>query len=90
MPEHIRQFISFLRRRRGYALIDFGKLDDAEKIFTSMLDDLENAPYASQELGYIKHLRSLRERYEASLAKRAEKDQKAQKAEKGTDTEGLQ
>ena len=90
VPEHIRQFISFLRRRRGYALIDFGKLDDAEKIFTSMLDDLENAPYASQELGYIKHLRSLRERYEASLAKRAEKDQKAQKAEKGTDTEGLQ
>ena len=90
VPEHIRQFISFLRRRRGYALIDFGKLDDAEKIFTSMLDDPENAAYASHELNYIQHLRSIREQNEASLAKRAEKDQKAQKAEKGTDTEGLQ
>lgn len=90
LPDTIRQFVNFLRRRRGYALIEFGKLDDAEKIFTSMLDDMENAPYASNELAHIKHLRSLRERYEASMAKRAEKAQKAQEAEKGSDTEGLQ
>ena len=90
LPENIRQFVYFLRRRRGYALIEFGKLDEAEKIFTSMLDDPENAAYASHELNYIQHLRSIREQNEASLAKRAEKGQKAQKAEKGTDTEGLQ
>lgn len=90
VPENIRQFISFMRRRRGYALIEFGKLDDAEKIFTSMLDDPDNATYANHELDYIKHLRSMRQRFEASMAKRAEKAQKAQKAEKGTDTQGLQ
>ena len=57
VPDHIRQFINFLRRRRAYALIDFGQLDQAEKAFTEMLDEEDNADYAISELAYIKKLR---------------------------------
>ena len=60
LPENIRDFINFIRRRRGYAFIDFNQLDKAEKIFTQMLDEEENADYAINELAYIKHLRQLR------------------------------
>lgn len=57
LPDNIRDFINFLRRRRGYAYIDFNQLDQAEKIFTQMLDEEENADYAINELAYIKKLR---------------------------------
>lgn len=60
LPENIRDFINFIRRRRGYAYIDFNQLDQAEKIFTQMLDEEENADYAINELAYIKRLRQLR------------------------------
>ena len=60
LPENIRDFINFLRRRRGYAYIDFNQLDQAEKIFTKMLDEEENADYAINELAYIKKLRQQR------------------------------
>ena len=60
MPENIRDFINFIRRRRGYAYIDFNQLDQAEKIFTQMLDEEDNADYAINELAYIKRLRQLR------------------------------
>ncbi len=60
LPENIRQFINFLRRRRGYAYIDFNQLDQAEKIFTQMLNEEENADYAINELAYIKKLRQQR------------------------------
>ena len=60
LPDNIRQFINFLRRRRGYAYIDFNQLDQAEKIFTKMLDEEENADYAINELAYIKKLRQQR------------------------------
>ena len=60
LPENIRDFINFIRRRRGYAFIDFNQLDKAEKIFTQMLDEEENADYAINELAYIKRLRQLR------------------------------
>ena len=60
MPESIRDFINFLRRRRGYAYINFNQLDQAEKIFTQMLNEEENADYAIQELAYIKDLRQMR------------------------------
>ena len=59
VPDSIRQFVNFLRRRRGYALIDFGQLDEAEKIFMRMLHEEENSDYAQRELTYIQHLRSL-------------------------------
>ncbi len=60
MPDNIRDFINFLRRRRGYAYIDFNQLDKAEEIFTRMLDEEDNADYAINELAYIKKLRQQR------------------------------
>lgn len=60
LPENIKDFINFMRRRRGYAFIDFNQLDKAEKIFTQMLDEEENADYAINELAYIKKLRKER------------------------------
>ncbi len=60
LPDNIRQFINFMRRRRGYAYIDFNQLDQAEKLFTKMLDEEENADYAINELAYIKKLRQQR------------------------------
>ena len=57
LPENIRSFMNVIRRRRGYAYIDFNQLDKAEKIFTQMLDEEENADYAINELAYIKKLR---------------------------------
>lgn len=60
LPDNIRDLINFLRRRRGYAYIDFNQLDKAEEIFTHMLDEEENADYAINELAYIKKLRQQR------------------------------
>ena len=60
LPDNIRDLINFLRRRRGYAYIDFNQLDKAEEIFTRMLDEEENADYAINELAYIKKLRKQR------------------------------
>ena len=60
MPGNIKDLINFLRRRRGYAYIDFNQLDQAEKIFTQMLDEEDNADYAINELAYIKKLRQQR------------------------------
>ena len=60
LPDNIKDLINFLRRRRGYAYIDFNQLDKAEEIFTRMLDEEDNADYASNELAYIKKLRQQR------------------------------
>lgn len=60
LPENIKDFINFLRRRRAYSYIEFNDLDKAEKIFTHMLDEEDNADYAINELAYIKKLRKLR------------------------------
>lgn len=60
LPENIKDFVNFLRRRRGYAYIDFNELDKAEKIFTQMLDEEDNADYAINELAYIRKLRQKR------------------------------
>jgi tetratricopeptide (TPR) repeat protein len=60
LPDNIKDFINFLRRRRGYAYIDFNQLDQAEKLFTQMLKEEDNADYAINELAYIKKLREQR------------------------------
>ena len=60
LPDNIKDFVNFLRRRRGYAYIDFNQLDKAEKIFTQMLQEEDNADYAINELAYIKRLRQQR------------------------------
>ena len=74
LPENIRQFINFLRRRRGYAFINFNQLDQAEKIFTQMLDEEENADYAINELAYIKRLREQHENVDAPTDTSAEQE----------------
>ena len=62
LPDNIKDFINFLRRRRGYAFIDFNELDKAEKIFTAMLDEEDNADYAINGLATIKKLRQQRDK----------------------------
>ena len=57
IPDGLQRFISFMRRRRAYALIDHHQLDQAEKAFTALLDDPESSDYALSELAYIKRLR---------------------------------
>ncbi len=59
VPDNIKQFVNFLRRRRGYSLINFDQLDQAEQLFTTMLNESENADYAINELAYIKRLREM-------------------------------
>ncbi len=61
IPDNLHSFINFMRRRRAYALIDHHQLDEAEKAFTSMLDDPDNSDYALNELAYIKRLRQANE-----------------------------
>ncbi len=58
MPDRIVSLVNFLRRRRAYAFINFGNLDQAEKEFKEMLNDPENRDYAINELAYIQHLRA--------------------------------
>ncbi len=60
LPENVRQLESFLRRRYAFSLIEFGKLDDAEKAFKDLLNDPESFDYAVNELAYIKKLRQTR------------------------------
>ncbi len=57
IPDKIQSFINFLRRRRAYALVNFGNFDMAEKTFKKMLDEPENRDYAINELAYIKQQR---------------------------------
>jgi len=56
-PENITDFVNFLRQARAQALINFNKLDEAEKILTEMLDEEEQADFAIKRLAYIKKLR---------------------------------
>lgn len=53
----LRNFINFLRRRKGYVLIELGRLDEAEDIFKAMLDEPGNSDYALEELAYIQRLK---------------------------------
>ena len=49
--------INFLRRRKGYLLVEQGRLDEAEEVFRSLLDEQESTDYAIRELAHIQHLR---------------------------------
>jgi tetratricopeptide (TPR) repeat protein len=51
-------FVNFLRRRKAYVYIDLGRLDEAENVFKSMLEEPENSDYALNELAYIQTLRN--------------------------------
>ena len=50
-------FINFLRRRKAYVYIDIGELEEAERIYTEMLEEPENSDYALNELAYIQRLK---------------------------------
>lgn len=56
--DEIISYYHFLHRRRGYVLIDMGKLDEAEAEFTKMLENEVNKEFAQRELEYIKQLKS--------------------------------
>ena len=56
-PENVADFVSFLKRRRAYSNIEFGKLDDAEKEFKALLEDPLSKDYAINELAYIQRLK---------------------------------
>ncbi|WP_288797151.1 hypothetical protein [uncultured Alistipes sp.] len=56
--DEIISYYHFLHRRRGYVLIDMGKLDEAQIEFTKMLEDEVNKEFAQRELEYIKQLKS--------------------------------
>lgn len=58
----LQHFINFLRRRRGYVLVDMGRLDEAEKMFREMLNEEDNSDYALEELAYIQRLKEAGER----------------------------
>ena len=61
LPGQIARFVSFLRRRHAFCLINFGKLDEAEKEFKALLNDPESNDYALGELAYIQQLRASEE-----------------------------
>ena len=57
IPENVKKFMSFLKRRHAYCLINAGMLDQAEKEFKELLDDPLSSDYAQGELQYIQLLR---------------------------------
>lgn len=59
LPEKIANFVSFLKRRHAYCLINFGKLDEAEKELKDLLEDPVSNDYALSELAYIQRIRSI-------------------------------
>ena len=73
LPDNIKDFINFIRRRRGYAFIDFNDLDKAEKIFTAMLDEEDNADDAINGLATIKKLREQKQQNYIEPGKEPEK-----------------
>ena len=66
MPEAVMRFVSFLNRRYAYSLVEFGKLDEAEKAYKKLLNDPESEDYAMKELAYIQQLKSKDSDTEAS------------------------
>lgn len=50
-------FYNFLRRRKGYTLIELGYLDAAEELLKQMLNEPSNHDYAANELQHIAELR---------------------------------
>lgn len=58
MPEAVMRFVSFLNRRYAYSLVEFCKLDEAEKAYKKLLNDPESEDYAMKELAYIQQLKS--------------------------------
>lgn len=57
VDENIAVFYNFLKRRKGYSLIDIGNLNSAEELFRQMLNESNNHDFALNELRHIAELR---------------------------------
>lgn len=57
VPQSLLEFRDFLYRRKGYTLIEFGLLDQAEELFKSLLESPISHDYAVDELAHIQRLR---------------------------------
>ena len=55
-PQHIFQFLAFLKRRKVYVLVEKKRFEEARKNLMEMLDDPECADFAINELAYIQKL----------------------------------
>lgn len=55
-PEHLARFLSFLKRRKTYLLIEKLRFEEAKEILNKMLDDPDNSDFALNELAYIQRL----------------------------------
>ena len=55
-PQHIFQFLAFLKRRKVYVLVEKKRYEEARKNLMEMLDDPECADFAINELAYIQKL----------------------------------
>ena len=51
-------FLSFLRRRKSYVLIECKRYDEAEKLLKSMLNDPSSSDYAINELAYLQKIKT--------------------------------
>ena len=57
VPEpHIQKFLSFLKRRKVYVLVEKREFDKAKAMLNTMLDEPENADYAINELAFIQRI----------------------------------
>lgn len=56
IPPHINNFLSFLKRRKAFVLVDKRRYDDAKKLLNSMLGEPDNVDFAINELAYIQKL----------------------------------
>ncbi len=51
--EDLKEVMDFLERRMGYLYIEYGKYDEARKLFTRMLDNPASRDFAREELEYL-------------------------------------
>ncbi|MBR5657460.1 MAG: hypothetical protein IKW98_12395 [Prevotella sp.] len=58
-PPHIKAFISFLKRRKAYVLIEQQKFDEAKAMLQQMLDEPENSDFAISELAFLQKRKGL-------------------------------
>lgn len=56
MPDNVRDFMSFLKRRKAYVLVERGSYEEAKKLLKPMLDDADNSDFALSELAYIQRM----------------------------------
>ncbi|MDD6553480.1 MAG: hypothetical protein PUF37_07855 [Prevotellaceae bacterium] len=54
---YLTAFKNFLRRRKAYALINFGHHEEAEKLLREMLNEPDNSDFAIQELAYLQKIK---------------------------------